>query len=130
MLGATYRAALTAGQVMAGASLVEVVQSRAAGFAPGDLAYTNDAGWQDYAALSARQLMKLGSADPVTHLLSVYGVAGLTAYFGLLECGKPVAGETVVVSAAAGAVGSIAGQIAKLKGCRTVGVAGGRSARC
>ena len=75
--------------------------------------------------LSARQLMRLGSAEPLTYLLSVYGVAGLTAYFGLLECGKPAAGETVVVSAAAGAVGSIAGQIAKLKGCRTIGIAGG-----
>lgn len=125
MLGATYRAGLSPGQVMAGASLVEVVDSRAPGFAPGDLAYTDHAGWQDYATLTADKLLRLEAMEPLTHLMSVYGVAGLTAYFGLLECGRPKAGETVVVSAAAGAVGSFVGQIAKLKGCRTVGIAGG-----
>jgi len=129
MLGPTYRAALNAGDVMAGAALAEVTESSVAGFAPGDLVYTDAAGCQEYVALDAAKLRKLGNADPVTHLVNVYGTAGLTAYFGLLEIGRPQPGEVVVVSAAAGAVGLFAGQIAKLKGCRVIGIAGGQ-AKC
>lgn len=126
MQGATYRSALNAGQVMAGGALAEVVESRDPSLKAGDLVWA-DTGWQDYAALPARQITRQPAMEPITHLLSVYGVAGLTAYFGLLECGRPKAGETVVVSAAAGSVGSIVGQIAKLKGCRVIGIAGGEA---
>ncbi len=128
MQGATYRSALRGGDVMAGGALAEVVESRAAGLKPGDLVFA-DTGWQEYSVLPGRGLTVAPRIEPLTNLLSVYGVTGLTAYFGLLDCGRPKAGETVVVSAAAGAVGSIVGQIARLKGARVVGVAGGE-AKC
>jgi NADPH-dependent curcumin reductase CurA len=128
MHGATYRAAVEANTVMAGGGIAEVVSSRAPELAPGDIVF-GDTGWQDYAAVPARHLTKMPKIEPTTYLLSVYGIAGLTAYFGLLDVGKPKAGETVVVSAAAGSVGSIVGQIAKIKGCRVVGIAGGK-AKC
>jgi NADPH-dependent curcumin reductase CurA len=125
MQGATYREAVVGGSVMAGGAIAEVVESKAPGLATGDLAFA-DTGWQDFAALPVKRLTKLPKVEPLTHLLSVYGVAGLTAYFGLLNIAEPKAGETVVVSAAAGSVGSLVGQIAKIKGCRAIGIAGGR----
>jgi len=122
--GATYRAAVEPGSVMAGGGLGEVVASRHPDFKVGDLA-SGDLGWQEYSAVPGKALMKETRIEPLSHLQSIYGITGLTAYFGLLEVGQPKAGETLVVSAAAGAVGNVVGQIGKILGCRVVGIAGG-----
>ncbi|EJD6705215.1 NADP-dependent oxidoreductase [Serratia marcescens] len=124
MQGVTYRSGLQPGDIMAATTLAEVVTSRSPLLAAGDIVLA-ETGWQTFTALLAAEALKQPDIVPHTHLLSVYGVPGLTAYFGLLECGRPKAGETVVISAAAGAVGMFAGQIARLHGCRTVGIAGG-----
>jgi hypothetical protein len=124
MQGATYRDALGAGTVMAARGVGEVVDSRHSDFTAGDLVF-GDCGWQEYAALPGKSLMKQPHVTPLSHLLSVFGISGLTAYFGLTEVGRAAPGDTVVISAAAGAVGTFAGQIAKVLGCRVVGIAGG-----
>ena len=120
MHGRTYRSPLSPGDVMAGWGIGEVISSRAPEFDSGDLVRA-DFGWQQYAAVPARQLTKLDKRHRPEHHMGILGTTGLTAYFGLLEIGRPRPGETVLISAAAGAVGTIAGQIAKLMGCRVVG---------
>ena len=124
MQGQTYKSAVMEGDVMHGFALAEVVESKAAGLAPGDIV-EGMIGWRDHAALPASELRRVEADGRSSDIMGVLGITGLTAYFGLLEVGRPVPGDTVLVSAAAGAVGSIVGQIAKLAGCRVVGTAGG-----
>ena len=123
--GKSYVPAVKIGEVMRALALGRVVKSKNAGFAVGDYVY-GVLGAQEFAISDGKGLSKV---DPKLAPLPVYmgtlGMPGMTAYFGLLEIGKPKSGDTVVVSGAAGAVGMIVGQIAKIKGCRVVGIAGG-----
>jgi len=117
------------GDVMVGQTTGEVVESRDANFQPGDKVLTH-LGWQLYGVAKANELTKIDiKRAPASYYLGVLGMPGITAWFGLLEIGQPKSGETVVVSAASGAVGSVAGQLAKMKDCRVVGIAGG-PAKC
>jgi NADPH-dependent curcumin reductase len=113
------------GQPMVGGTVGEIVRSRHPQYAAGDIVL-GYGGWQDYALSNGAGLRKLDpAAAPVSTALGVLGMPGMTAYVGLLEIGQPKPGETVVVAAASGAVGSVVGQIAKIKGCHAVGIAGG-----
>jgi NADPH-dependent curcumin reductase CurA len=123
--GPSYAAPVEVGEVMTGGTVSEVVQSHAEGFSPGDLV-ASYAGWQELAVLGAAQVQRLdpGLKRP-SWALGVLGMPGLTAWHGLLDLGQPEPGETVAVAAATGAVGSVVGQIARIRGCRAVGIAGG-----
>jgi len=112
------------GGVMPGGTVGEVVESRDPALQPGDLVL-GYAGWQEYAVAPARSLRKVATDLPPSTALGVLGMPGFTAYSGLTLLGQPKAGETVVVAAATGPVGSAVGQIAKILGCRAVGIAGG-----
>jgi hypothetical protein len=124
MKGATYRAAVQAGDAMPTYAVCEVVESKSDRLAKGDIVAA-EATWADYVTVPARQCQKLPKVPELSNLMSVYGIAGKTAYHGLISIGQPMAGETVLVSAAAGSVGGYVGQIAKALGCRVVGIAGG-----
>ncbi|MES1926976.1 NADP-dependent oxidoreductase [Salinisphaera sp. T31B1] len=120
----SYAASVEVGAVMEGQTVGQVVASRHPEFAEDDFVLA-PGGWQAYAAVAGKTLRKLDPAvAPISTAVGVLGMPGFTAYAGLEEIGKPQAGETVVVSAAAGAVGQVVGQIARIKGCRVVGVAG------
>lgn len=124
MQGATYREAVKAGDAMHTYSICEVVHSNSPRLAVGDIV-ASESVWADYVARPAHTCAKLPAVSPISHLMSVYGIAGKTAFHGLVGVGQPIAGETVLVSAAAGSVGGYVGQIAKALGCRVVGIAGG-----
>ena len=122
--GPSYAAPVNVGDVMCGHTVSEVVESRHSAFTPGDIVAGYD-GWQQFAAGPAKDVRKLDTAGlPPSTAIGVLGMPGFTAYVGLYDIGQPKSGETVAVSAASGAVGSIVGQLAKIKGCRVVGVAG------
>ncbi|TML20163.1 MAG: NADP-dependent oxidoreductase [Actinobacteria bacterium] len=121
----SYAAPLQIGDVITALGIGEVVESNDSRFSPGELV-VGQLGWQEYAVARAGTLRPVPSGlDPPTLALHAVGMTGFTAYFGLLDVGRPRPGDTVVVSAAAGAVGQIVGQLAKLAGCRAVGIAGG-----
>jgi NADPH-dependent curcumin reductase len=121
----SYAAPLELGDVMLGGTVCEVVESRSDSRQVGDVVLAF-AGWQTHAVVDARQTRRLDpTAAPVSTALGVLGMPGFTAYGGLLELGRPQPGETVVTAAAAGPVGSAVGQIARVKGARAVGIAGG-----
>lgn len=121
----SYATPLALGATMLGSTLSRVVASRNPDFQPDECLVAN-AGWQDYSISDGSDLSRLPpELDHPSHALGVLGMPGFTAYVGLLDFGEPQAGNTLVVAAATGAVGSVVGQIAKLKACRVVGVAGG-----
>ena len=122
----SYVAPVEIGGVMVGQTVGEVVESKHPGFKRGDHVLTS-LGWQGYGVAKGKELRVVdASRVPASYYLGILGMPGMTAWFGLFEIGKPKAGETLVVSAASGAVGSVVGQLAKSEGLRVVGIAGGR----
>jgi NADPH-dependent curcumin reductase CurA len=124
----SYKPAVPLGDVMQSFAVGQVVESRHRDFEPGDVV-RGDFSWQDYVVTDGKGvggMHKVAPGTPPNLALSLFGVNGLTSYFGMIEVGRIKAGETVVVSGAAGATGSVAGQIARIKGCRVIGTAGGK----
>jgi NADPH-dependent curcumin reductase CurA len=121
----SYAKPVEVGEVMTGGVVGQVAKSNHPAFKPGDIV-EGSLGWQDYALADAALLRKIDPRlAPIQTAVGILGMPGMTAYFALLEVCKPKAGDTVVVSGAAGAVGQIVGQLAKINGCRAVGIAGG-----
>ena len=121
---ADYVAPLAIGDVMRGSAITEVISSRGARFAPGTL-LAGATGWSEFVVSDGADLEPVPPGLPETAMLSVLGTTGMTAWCGLFKVGRPVPGDVVVVSGAAGATGSIVGQLARIAGCRVIGIAGG-----
>src|SRR6202162_5124790 len=123
----SYAKSTEIGEVMVGQTVGEVVESNDPNFKAGDKVLT-PLGWQLYGIASAKELTRIDAKRvPASYYLGILGMPGMTAWFGLFEIGQPKPADTVVVSAASGAVGSVVGQLAKIKGCRVVGIAGGKT---
>ena len=123
----SYAKSTEIGEVMVGQTVGEVIESHDATFKAGDKVLT-PLGWQLYGIASAKELTRIDAKRvPASYYLGILGMPGMTAWFGLFEIGQPKPADTVVVSAASGAVGSVVGQLAKIKGCRVVGIAGGKT---
>jgi NADPH-dependent curcumin reductase CurA len=128
--GKSYAQPIEIGAVMEGRTIAEVVSSDLAGYQAGDIVFNPSHGWQIYASSDGKGIQKVNpSIGPPSYALGVLGMPGLTAYTGLENIGRPQAGETLVVAAASGAVGSVVGQIGRIRNCRVVGIAGG-AAKC
>ena len=123
MQGRTYRDQVFAGDVMPSYSIAEVVESRHPDFKVGQIV-ASDSYWEEFSLVKAKDVNKCPQGIPLSYLLSIFGIAGLTAYHGLFDVGKLKASDTVVVSAAAGSVGIYVGQLAKAFGCKVIGIAG------
>ena len=120
----SYATPVALGEVVVGGIVGRVVKTRTPAFAVGDIV-EGSLGWQDYGISDGRNLRKVDTGlGPISTAIGILGMPGVTAYFGFLDVAEPNPGDTVVVSAASGAVGAIVGQISKLMGCRTVGIAG------
>jgi NADPH-dependent curcumin reductase CurA len=124
--GKSYARPVEIGEVMEGRAISQVVVSNVPGYQAGDIVFAPGSGWQEYSLSDGEGTRKIDSSlRPISYALGVLGMPGMTAYTGLLNIGQPQAGETLVVAAASGAVGSVVGQIGRIKGCRVIGIAGG-----